>query len=228
MSYFAILARPHQPVSHSILPEGCSNTGAFYRKYGKRLADLGILVVVAPIIMAVVGILALIITLTGHRPFYSQMRVGRNGRLFRLWKLRTMVEDADIVLQQYLSENPAAAAEWQHAQKLSSDPRITPVGRLLRKSSLDELPQFFNVLLGEMSIVGPRPMLPEQREMYSGPDYYRMAPGVTGPWQVSARNTTSFAARAHFDASYNQTLSLREDLRLIFRTLSVVAAGTGI
>lgn len=228
MSYFAILARPHQPVSPSTLPQGCSNTGAFYRNHGKRIADLGILLLVAPIILAVVGILALVIAFKGHRPFYSQMRVGRNGRLFRLWKLRTMVEDADVVLQQHLRDNPAAAAEWQHTQKLIDDPRITSVGRFLRKSSLDELPQFFNVLRGEMSIVGPRPMLPEQREMYSSPDYYRMAPGVTGPWQVSARNTASFAARAHFDSSYNQNLSLREDLRLMVRTLSVVVACTGL
>lgn len=228
MSYFAVLARPRQPTRHSILPAGRRNAGAFYRNYGKRIADLALLLPVAPIILLVVGILVLVIAAQGHRPFYSQMRVGRNGRLFRLWKLRTMVENADIVLKQHLRANPDAAAEWHYTQKLVDDPRITPIGHFLRKSSLDELPQFFNVLRGEMSIVGPRPMLPEQRAMYSSPDYYRMAPGVTGLWQVSARNTTSFAARAEFDASYNQALSLREDLRLIFRTFGVVAACTGI
>ena len=228
MSYFAVLARSRQSDETSVLPAGHRNTGTFYRTHGKRITDLALLLPVAPILLIVVSILVILIAVQGHRPFYSQMRVGRDGRLFRLWKLRTMVEDADIVLQQHLTENPRAAIEWNHTQKLVDDPRVTPVGRFLRKSSLDELPQFFNVLRGEMSIVGPRPMLPEQRPMYSSPDYYRMAPGVTGPWQVSARNTTSFAARAEFDASYNQTLSLREDLRLIARTFGVVAAGTGI
>ena len=128
--------------------------------------------------------------------------------MFRLWKLRSMVVDADRKLEEYLCANPAARAEWDETQKLKDDPRITAAGRLIRKTSLDELPQLWNVLIGDMSLVGPRPMMPQQAELYPGRDYYRLRPGLTGLWQISDRNATSFAARAAYDAEYSRQMSL--------------------
>ena len=126
-----------------------------------------------------------------------------------------MVIDADQRLAAHLAADPALRAEWDETQKLKNDPRITAVGRLLRKTSLDELPQLWNVLKGDMSLVGPRPMMPEQRALYPGRAYYSMRPGLTGPWQVSDRNETSFAGRAEFDAAYARRMSLRTDLVIL-------------
>jgi exopolysaccharide production protein ExoY len=201
--------------------------GKVYRGFGKRLLDLTVIVLLAPAILIVVGLLAALVALDGGKPFYVQKRVGRNGRIYSMWKLRSMVSDADSKLESYLSKNPEARFEWDRDQKLKSDPRITAFGRFLRKSSLDELPQRWNVLKGEMSLVGPRPMMPSQKPLYSGTDYYDLLPGITGMWQVSARNNSTFADRARFDASYNQSLSLRTDLKLLMATVRVVLRATG-
>ena len=138
-----------------------------------------------------------------------------------------MVSDADARLDAYLVRSPLARHEWESTQKLKSDPRITPFGHFLRKCSLDELPQLWNVLKGDMSIVGPRPMMVCQKEIYPGTDYYDLRPGITGPWQVSARNDSTFAARAGFDTSYNREVSFMTDVRLILATVRVVLRGTG-
>jgi lipopolysaccharide/colanic/teichoic acid biosynthesis glycosyltransferase len=138
-----------------------------------------------------------------------------------------MILDADQKLETYLASDPAARAEWDEKQKLVHDPRITRVGRLIRKSSLDELPQLLNVLMGDMSLVGPRPMMPDQRALYPGRAYYDLRPGITGPWQVSERNETSFADRARFDDKYHHDLSLATDLRLLGCTVKVVLRATG-
>lgn len=118
-------------------------------------------------------------------------------------------------------------AEWESTQKLKHDPRITRFGRFLRKSSLDELPQLWNVLKGDMSLVGPRPMLPEQRGLYPGLAYYELRPGLTGTWQVSERNESTFSKRAEFDRGYFESLSFLGDLNVLARTVSVVLRGTG-
>ena len=167
------------------------------------------------------------VSLDGHAPFYSQQRLGRGGRPFRFWKLRTMVSDADYRLECHLEEDASARREWATYQKLRDDPRITPLGRLLRKSSLDELPQIWNVLKGDMSLVGPRPMLPEQRRLYQGLAYFKLRPGVTGLWQISDRNATTFARRAEFDADYERNLSLATDLGVLTATACEVLRGTG-
>jgi lipopolysaccharide/colanic/teichoic acid biosynthesis glycosyltransferase len=198
-----------------------------YRGGPKRVMDVALVVLTSPAVLLVIAILALLVALDGARPFYVQERVGRGGRTYRMWKLRSMVPDADARLAAYLLEDPTARAEWEHNQKLRHDPRVTRVGRLLRKSSLDELPQLWNVLKGEMSLVGPRPMLPEQRPLYPGTAYFRLRPGVTGPWQVSERHETGFAERARFDSAYDREVSLRTDLRLLMATIRVVARGTG-
>ena len=201
--------------------------GRVYVRSFKRALDLLIVAVVCLPVMAVLLILAAIVALDGHAPLYVQDRVGRGGRVFRLFKLRTMVPDADAVLAQTLARNPAARAEWSKYQKLRDDPRITPVGRLLRKSSLDELPQLINVVLGEMSIVGPRPIMDNQRSIYPGTEYYDLRPGITGFWQISVRNDSSFSDRAQFDRQYHGEVSLATDLRVMARTVQVVLRGTG-
>ena len=193
----------------------------------KRVFDVTLVLLALPVIVPIIAILALLVALDGHNPFYTQMRLGRAGHSFRMWKLRTMVCDADARLQHYLTENPVARAEWAKKQKLSHDPRITPLGRFLRKTSFDELPQLFNVLTGDMSLVGPRPMMIDQKPLYAGRAYYALRPGVTGPWQVSERNATSFAARVRFDTAYYKSLSFSNDLRLLGATLRVMMRGTG-
>ena len=201
--------------------------GSIYRSGVKRALDTLLVVAAAPLVVPVVLFLALLVMRDGHAPFYWSERVGRGGRVFRMLKLRTMVHDAHGCLQDYLATDPQAAAEWAETQKLKMDPRITRFGRLLRKTSLDELPQLWNVLIGQMALVGPRPMMPEQRIIYPGSAYYALRPGVTGPWQVSDRNDSSFAKRADFDLDYHRSLSFMNDLRLLGRTFVVVLRGTG-
>ena len=198
-----------------------------YRRVVKRGLDLVLVLLAAPIVLPVVGILALIVALDGGNPFYGQGRIGRGGRIYRMWKLRTMVADADARLEACLRDDPAMRAEWAAKQKLIDDPRITPVGRVLRKTSLDELPQLWNVVTGEMSLVGPRPMMVAQRSLYPGSDYYDLRPGITGLWQISDRNDSSFADRARFDEVYNRTLSLPLDIGILASTIRVVLRGTG-
>ncbi len=181
----------------------------------------------SPFIVPLIFVLALLVMFDGGRPFYSQLRVGRGGRTYRMWKLRSMVVDADDRLRSRLETDPAARDEWDRTQKLRNDPRVTPFGRFLRACSMDELPQLWNVLRGDMSLIGPRPMLPEQQEIYPGSAYYRMRPGLTGLWQISARNNSSFADRATYDDLYEQQFSMAQDFRILIHTVSVVLRRTG-
>ncbi|MGR3375778.1 sugar transferase [Salipiger abyssi] len=200
---------------------------SFYRHAFKRALDIALVLIGALPVLAVTLVLAAIIALDGKSPFYLQKRVGRNGRVFHMWKLRSMVTDADRQLEAYLDRNPAARKEWNLTQKLRHDPRITRVGRLIRKTSLDELPQLWNVLRGDMSLVGPRPMMVDQQELYPGTAYYALRPGITGFWQTSVRNDSSFAERAGFDTEYLRKLSLGTDLQILAKTFKVVLHGTG-
>lgn len=198
-----------------------------YRSFCKRLLDIAAIAAAAPVVVPMVAVMAVMVAREGGRPFYGQVRVGRGGRPFRMWKLRTMVNDADERMEAYLAGNPAARAEWDSTQKLRHDPRVTRFGQFLRKTSLDELPQLWNVLRGDMSLVGPRPMMLNQQSLYPGQAYYRLRPGVTGYWQTSARNRTTFQARADFDAAYEEDVGLLTDLRILGRTVGVVLKGTG-
>ena len=198
-----------------------------YRRVLKRWLDVAFVALALPIVVPVILVLAAILKLGGSAPFYSQERVGLGGRTFRLWKLRTMVDDADARLEAHLRTNEAARREWEAYQKLSDDPRITEFGQFLRKSSLDELPQLWNVLVGDMSLVGPRPMMPEQQELYPGSAYYALRPGLTGTWQISDRNQSTFAQRAEFDAEYERNLSFLRDLKILLATVGVVLRATG-
>jgi len=201
--------------------------GTVYRNLGKRAIDLILCAVALPVIILVIAVLAALIVATGQRPFYSQTRVGRQGKPFRMWKLQSMVPNSDVTLRSYLAEHPEARAEWRRYQKLETDPRVTGIGLVLRRTSMDELPQIWNVLKGEMSLVGPRPMLIFQQPLYHGEDYYELRPGISGNWQVSERNKGAFADRAVFDRQYNSELSLGQDLRIIWQTIGVVLRATG-
>jgi len=193
----------------------------------KRPLDLSLVLLASPVVIPLILILALLIALDGGKPFYSQTRIGRNGRAYRMWKLRSMVHDADERLLSFLVANPGARNEWDLTQKLHDDPRVTRFGRILRACSLDELPQLWNVIRGDMSLIGPRPMLPGQQSLYEGRAYYRLRPGLTGLWQVSARNRSSFAARVAYDERYEDEMGLMSDLRILIQTVLVVLRRTG-
>lgn len=199
----------------------------FYRRSAKRILDIFLTLLAAPIVAPFILVMAGLIALDGHSPFYSQLRVGRGGAIFRMWKLRTMVFNADALLEEHLRNDPVARREWESTQKLKNDPRVTLVGRVLRKSSLDELPQLLNVLLGSMSLVGPRPMMLCQRGSYFGKSYYNLQPGITGLWQVSDRNEGEFVGRVRYDDAYDRMVSFKLDTWIIFRTVAVVIRGTG-
>jgi lipopolysaccharide/colanic/teichoic acid biosynthesis glycosyltransferase len=209
------------------LPSRRPGAAKTYPATWKRFFDICFVLAISPIAIVLIGILALMVRRDGGPAFFLQRRIGKGGAVFHMWKLRTMVPDADAHLKAYLSENAAARAEWERTQKLAFDPRVTAIGRHLRKYSLDELPQLVNVLLGEMSVVGPRPMCPEQRDSYPGTEYYWLRPGMTGLWQVSARNMSSFAERAVYDGRYAVSVSFLVDIGILWKTVSVVFRGTG-
>lgn len=212
-----------QPIDAAAAPP---RTG-IYRQGAKRALDVMLVLATLPVTLPFILIMALLVALDGGNPFYVQKRLGRNGRVFRIWKLRSMVHDADQVLKSYLDSNPDARRQWDSRQKLKCDPRVTRVGRLLRKTSMDELPQLLNVLNGTMSLVGPRPMMTGQRHRYAGCAYYRLRPGITGLWQISERNEAEFIARVRYDEEYEHKLSCWTDLRILARTVTVVLRGTG-
>jgi len=166
--------------------------------------------------------LALLVRLDGGPAFYAHERVGRGGRRFGCLKFRSMVVGADRRLAALLELDPDARAEWEVSRKLRDDPRVTWIGRILRASSLDELPQLINVLRGEMSLVGPRPVQATELETHYGAaaaaHYLSVRPGITGPWQVSGRSDTTYAARVLLDVQYATSPSLWTDIRILLRT----------
>lgn len=198
-----------------------------YGESGKRAFDLLVVIAILPILLPMLLVLYVVVFFTSGSPVYRQRRVGRDGREFTMLKFRTMVQDAEAKLASHLKTSPEAREEWNRDQKLRRDPRITRIGRILRKTSLDELPQFLNVLVGDMSLVGPRPMMVDQRGLYPGSEYYLMRPGITGFWQISDRNHCSFSQRASHDAAYFRVMSLRTDLTVLAKTVVVVLRGTG-
>ena len=217
----------YEKASNAKLPLHRKARFCFYRHTFKPWLDSLLIILAAPFILPVLAMTILLAMLDGGNPFYTQLRVGRGGRTFRLWKIRTMVPDADARLKAHLAANPAARAEWNATQKLKDDPRITRIGRILRKTSMDELPQLFNVLAGTMSLVGPRPIMVEQKLLYTGRTYFDLDPGITGLWQIADRNKCDFIDRVRYDDTYGQTISLITDLRILFKTVAVVLRGTG-
>ena len=166
---------------------------------------------------------------SGRPAIYMQPRYGKNGRVFRFYKFRSMVADADGVLARHLREDAAARLQWAKYQKLDRDPRITPFGAILRKYSIDELPQFWNVLIGDMSVVGPRPPLPKEVREYDGKVYRRLfiKPGITGLWQVSGRSDLSWEESVRLDLRYVENWSITSDLMIMWRTAKVMVAPKG-
>lgn len=196
----------------------------------KRSFDLAILLLISPFLLPVALVLATIVRLTSSGPiFYCGERVGRHGKIFRQWKFRTMVENAEEILERYLAENEGLRQEWEADHKLRDDPRVTRVGKVLRKLSLDELPQAWNVYCGEMSLVGPRPISKREIGKYEEDFevYQLVTPGITGLWQVSGRNDTTYPERVAFDVHYVRHWSLRYDFLLMVRTVLAVVQKTG-
>jgi exopolysaccharide production protein ExoY len=191
----------------------------------KRLMDLGVSVIAVLLLVPILLLIALLIrVLTGGPVVFAHTRVGREGKTFRCYKFRTMCADGDHCLQQYLNENPEALREWRATRKLKNDPRVTWFGHVLRKSSLDELPQLINVIRGDMSIVGPRPIVAAELPEYGSylADYLRARPGLTGLWQVSGRNGLSYEQRIALDRYYVRRWSIALDLGILLKTLPTV------
>jgi len=196
----------------------------------KRQLDLALITIALPFVLPACAAIALMVRLGSRGPvFYSQRRVGRGGEIIRVWKIRTMHENADHLLHEVLIRNPHLQAEWLKDHKLKQDPRITPVGRFLRCSSLDELPQLWNVVKGEMSLVGPRPIVSEEIDKFGGAYdmYTRVPPGITGPWQVSGRNKLSYEERVRLNEHYVRNWSVWLDLFILFKTIRVVLSSDG-
>lgn len=188
----------------------------------KRIIDIvGALVGCVILLPLTIGIwVANIIAKDNGPVFYVQKRIGKNGKSFKMYKFRSMVIDADRKLKRYLLDNPEANEEFNKFKKLKNDPRITSVGKFIRGTSLDEFPQFINVLKGDMSLVGPRPYLPrEKRAMKKAyKQIIKVKPGLTGPWQVNGRNEISFEERLNIDIEYSENCSLICDIKYFFRT----------
>ncbi len=196
----------------------------------KRGIDLAagvvLLLLLAPLMLLIA---ALIRAGDGGPAIFKQARIGRSGKSFRCWKFRTMATNADDALQQLLASDPAAAQEWAESQKLTHDPRITPVGAFLRRSSLDELPQLFNIIAGEMSFVGPRPIVAAERERYGEAftHCFSVPPGLTGLWQISGRSDCSYATRVSLDSQYASEWHLLLDAKILVKTVPAVLMQRG-
>jgi len=196
----------------------------------KRGFDVLLILLSSPLLLVVFSLIAIAIRLGSPGPiFFSHRRIRRHGAFFSMWKFRTMCVNSAQVLEDYLDANPEARVEWRKTHKLRKDPRVTPVGNFLRRTSLDELPQLWNVLTGSMSLVGPRPIVAAEVEKY-GPyfaDYCLVKPGVTGLWQVSGRSHTSYPQRVQLDRRYAHSWSLFGDLKILVKTLFSVVNQDG-
>lgn len=196
----------------------------------KRVLDLVIaFIAIIALVPVVFTIIATLLILQGRPIFVAHRRVGKQGKMFPCLKFRTMVNSNEAVLSKYLSANPAERVEWEATRKLKNDPRITPFGAVMRKSSLDEVPQLINVVFGQMSLVGPRPIVPAEAEHYGHhfADYKKVRPGLTGLWQISGRSDTSYNERVKLDVTYVTNHSLKGDLIIMAKTLPVVLGARG-
>lgn len=201
-----------------------------YRSGGKRLFDIVASVIMIVMLAPLMALIAAAVLVGSGRPgLFAHKRVGRNGEVFKCLKFRSMILGAEDVLQHLLAKDPAARAEWERDHKLTDDPRITRVGRILRATSLDELPQLFNVLRGDMSLVGPRPVTEAELVKYgaSRDSYTALRPGITGLWQVCGRNDISYAQRIALDVRYVQRYSVLLDLKIMIKTVFAVIGRTG-
>lgn len=198
------------------------SAGTFYRQRGKRLLDLSLATMLFLCLLPLMAVVALAVLLSSGWPvLYGCERAGKDDRPFRMWKFRTMVRGADTLLERWLRSRPELAAEYNRGYKLKRDPRVTGLGHFLRRSSLDELPQLWNVIRGDMSLVGPRPIINTETRLYGR---YRSAllalrPGVTGTWQLNGRNRCTYPERMWVELEYCSTVGLAADARILVRTL---------
>jgi Undecaprenyl-phosphate galactose phosphotransferase WbaP len=210
--------------------ETSNKLNMFWNRGIKRFMDLALVIIGGILILPFLLLIALLIKLNSPGPvLYKHKRLGKNGKYFYTYKFRSMVVDAQERLEKMLESDPAIKMEWEKNQKLQNDPRITSLGKFLRRTSLDEFPQLINILKGEMSLVGPRPIVDDEVKKY-GDDYDRIfsiTPGLTGLWQVSGRSDTNYQDRVTYDSYYLQSWSIWLDLWIIFKTFGVVLIGKG-
>jgi exopolysaccharide production protein ExoY len=193
------------------------------------LNQLGALIIISCILPVLLLVTWLVWRNGGNPIFFGHYRVGRDGQLFKCWKFRSMAVNSAEMLAEILRTSPEAREEWERDQKLSNDPRITPIGHFLRRTSLDELPQLFNVLKGEMRLVGPRPITLAELDKYGETrwHYLNAMPGMTGLWQVSGRSDTTYEERVQLDRDYVESRSLWQDIVILLKTIKVVLGKDG-
>lgn len=196
----------------------------------KRLLDILVILLFSPILVPVFLVLIILTKITSRGPvFYGHKRVGRNGKEFKCWKFRSMCTNSQEILEEILATDPVRKAEWEAERKFKDDPRVTKFGKILRKTSLDELPQLINIFIGQMSFVGPRPVTEPELEKYGTyKDYVlSVSPGLSGMWQVSGRSETNYEERINYDTYYIQNWSVWLDIWILIKTVSVVLVGKG-
>lgn len=230
----AVKAKPETLDRHILGAENRDVRGLYphnlYVRYGKRAFDFSGALLIALLLLPLLCLLACLVRMQGRGVIFGHERVGQHGQRFRCLKFRTMVPDAETRLRELLDRDPAARLEWEEHHKLDNDPRITRMGQILRRTSLDELPQLWNVMRGDMSLVGPRPVTStELTERYGemAGAYQTVRPGVTGAWQVSGRNDLSYDQRVRLDRDYARDHSFAGDLSILIRTVNVVVAPNG-
>jgi Undecaprenyl-phosphate galactose phosphotransferase WbaP len=217
-------------VSSWVRPQISGPENLFRYRVVKRSMDVMLVLLLCVVLLPVLGLIAAAVWLTSPGPvLFSHRRIRKHGEFFTMWKFRTMCKNSGEVLEHYLAAHPEARAEWRATHKLKRDPRVTRVGRFLRRTSLDELPQLWNVLNGTMSLVGPRPIVAAEVEKYGEQfwDYCTVKPGITGLWQVSGRSELSYQRRVDLDRQYAQNWSLGTDARILLRTWSSVVNRDG-
>jgi lipopolysaccharide/colanic/teichoic acid biosynthesis glycosyltransferase len=203
----------------------------FYQRRGKRLLDITLGTTFFIALLPFMAAIALVVLLVSGWPIlYGAERIGRNGNQFRMWKLRTMKRNSREALKEWQTTHPELAAEYEKNFKLRDDPRVTAVGRFLRKSSLDELPQLWNVIRGEMSLVGPRPVVERELANYreDAGGFLSVRPGITGRWQVDGRNTVTYPDRVRVELAYCRSVTLSGDVAILARTLFTIIRHNGI
>jgi lipopolysaccharide/colanic/teichoic acid biosynthesis glycosyltransferase len=203
----------------------CLPTNGMAYKIGKRLLDLVLSIALLPLVLVLMVVVAVLVKTSSPGPvFYRHTRIGHRAKPFGLWKFRTMFHQSDQIFWNYLAESAEARREWLCYRKLKHDPRITKVGAFLRRTNLDELPQLLNVLLGQMSLVGPRPVVEEELKRYGAGRslYAAVLPGITGLWQVSGRGCLPYEKRVALDVEYVSTWSFAGDLLVLTKTLNAV------
>lgn len=220
----------HEAVSSEVFAFPGLPIASFQYRVIKPLLDFAMVFLTLPIAVPLCLTLAALIRLTSKGSvLYRHRRIGQFQQPLYVWKFRTMYENSEEVLEEHLSSNPEAREEWVRTHKLRDDPRVTPIGRMLRKTSMDEIPQILNVLAGDMSIVGPRPIVDEERPKYGR--YFRTytyaLPGITGLWQVSGRCDVNYPERVQLDVQYVEQWSLWMELKILFKTVFVILHSKG-